>query len=246
MPDTPLGPGDRPRPPDRLPRPSAARTAATVGWALLPLVPVLGGTLACGIAVGRRPSTVTVAPLVLYLAALTGFFASLLPFAPGETPGWANALAFLSLVGSTIGTSVHLLRIRRYVWAPIEARRVVPKSRKPIVQGPDWVAPALDRAARLRADARRLAEGDPALAKRNGIGRPELPRQVDDGGLVDLNHAPVEVLRELPGFNESTARNVRERVDRLGPFHSIDEVIVEIDIAPGFEKHLREYALLLP
>jgi len=35
-------------------------------------------------------------------------------------------------------------------------------------------------------------------------------------------------------------------VERLGPFHGIDEVIVEIDIAPGFEKHLREYALFLP
>jgi hypothetical protein len=250
MPDTPLGPGGRPRPPDRLPRPSAGRDAATVGWALLPLLPGLGAPIACAIAVGRRPSAATAVPLVLYLAALVGFFAFLMPFPVGETPGWASLLAFLSLFTSTVGASAHLFAIRRYVWDPAEERPPTPpkqhRQRKPAVEGPDWVAPALDRAARLREDARRLAEGDPALAKRNGIGRPELPRQVDDGGLVDLNHAPVEVLRELPGYNESTARRVRERVERLGPFHSIDEVIVEIDIAPGFEKHLREYALLLP
>ncbi|MEU5155495.1 helix-hairpin-helix domain-containing protein [Glycomyces sp. NPDC021274] len=84
------------------------------------------------------------------------------------------------------------------------------------------------------------------MAKRNGVGRPDLPRSLDDGGLVDLNHAPVEVLRDLPGFNEATALQVRERVEQLGPFQSLDEVIVEVGIAPGFEKHLREYALLLP
>jgi len=240
MPDEPPSPARR--------RP--ARTAATVGWALLPLVPVLGGTLATALAAGRRPSWTTAVPLVLYPASLVAFVAFIMPFPVGESPVWADALAFVSLFASTVGASAHLFAIRRYVWAPVETRPPSPpkqpRQRKPAVAGPDWVSPALDRAARLREDARRLAEGDPALAKRNGIGRPELPRQVDDGGLVDLNHAPVEVLRELPGFNESTARRVRERVERLGPFHGIDEVIVEIDIAPGFEKHLREYALFLP
>ncbi|GAA2168804.1 MULTISPECIES: hypothetical protein [Glycomyces] len=240
MPDEPPSPARR--------RP--ARTAATVGWALLPLVPVLGGTLATALAAGRRPSWTTAVPLVLYPASLVAFVAFIMPFPVGESPVWADALAFVSLFASTVGASAHLFAIRRYVWAPVETRPPSPpkqpRQRKPAVAGPDWVSPALDRAARLREDARRLAEGDPALAKRNGIGRPELPRQVDDGGLVDLNHAPVEVLRELPGFNESTARRVRERVERLGPFHGIDEVIVEIDIAPGFEKHMREYALFLP
>ncbi|MDN3241161.1 ComEA family DNA-binding protein [Glycomyces tritici] len=239
MPDTPHGPDDRPRP-------SAARGAATVGWALLPLIPGLGAPIACAMAVGRRPTATTIGPLILYLAALIGFFAFLLPFPVGETPGWASLLAFLSLLTSTVVASAHLLTIRRYVWAPVEPRPAAPKPARPAVPGQDWVAPALDRAARMRQDARRLAEGDPALAKRSGVGRPDLPRQFDDGGLVDLNHAAVEVLRDLPGFNEATARQVRERVERSGPFQSIDEVIVEVGIASGFERHLREYALLMP
>jgi hypothetical protein len=239
MPDTPLGPDDRPLP-------SAARGAATVGWALLPLAPVLGAPIACAIAAGRRPSAATVVPLILYPAALIGFFAFILPFPSGEIPGWANLAAFLSLLASTVGASAHLFAIRRYVWAPVEPRPVAPKPTRPVVPGQDWVAPALDHAARLRQDARRLAEGDPALAKRSGVGRPDVPRQFDDGGLVDLNHADIEVLQDLPGFNEATARQVRERIESVGPFQSIDEVIVEIGIAPGFEKHLREYALLMP
>jgi hypothetical protein len=236
---------DEPRLPDH-PRP--ARTAATVGWALLPLVPVLGTTLACAVAVGRRRSWNTAVPLVLYPGALIAFFAFFLPFPVGETPDWAYLLAFLSLFVSTAGASAHLFAIRRYVWAPAEERPPAPKKRprKPVADPSDWVAPALDQASKLRENARRLAEGDPALAKRSGVGRPDLPQRLDDGGLVDLNHAPVEVLRDLPGFNESTARRVRERVERLGPFHNVDEVIVEIEIAPGFEKHLREYALFLP
>jgi hypothetical protein len=34
----------------------------------------------------------------------------------------------------------------------------------------------------------------PVLARELRIGRPDVPRQFDDGGLVDLNHAPVPVL----------------------------------------------------
>ncbi|MFG3341638.1 ComEA family DNA-binding protein [Glycomyces sp. NPDC048151] len=242
MPDAPLEPA-RHHPPARW---SAARSAGTVGWALLPLIPALGAPIACAVAAGRRPSARTIVPLVLYPAAFVGFIAFILPFPVEATPGWADAGGLVSLLASTVGASAHLFAIRRYVWAPWEPRPRSPRPPKQTQAGDDWVAPALDRAARLRQDARRLAEGDPALAKRSGVGRPELPRQIDDGGLVDVNHAPVEVLRELPGFNEATARLVRERVERLGPFQNIDEVIVEIDIAPGFERHLREYALLMP
>src|SRR5690606_39982870 len=39
------------------------------------------------------------------------------------------------------------------------------------------------------------------LAKRLAIGRPDLPRQFDDGGLIDLNHAPEHVLTSLPGVS---------------------------------------------
>lgn len=222
--------------------------AVTVLWALLPLLaPGVGAPLAFGVAAGRRPSPTTVVPLVVYTAAVLGTFAFILPFDVGETPDWAFGGAFLSLFAATLGATAHLFGILRYVWAPREA---TPSAKPPKPardkDGQDWVAPALDRASRLREDARRLAEGDPSLAKRSGVGRPDRPRQIEDGGLVDLNHAPVEVLLDLPGFNEAVARQVRERVERLGPFQHLDEVILEVGVAPGFERHLREYAVLIP
>ncbi|HEX2143623.1 MAG TPA: helix-hairpin-helix domain-containing protein [Glycomyces sp.] len=246
MPATPAPSDARPHP-----GPPAGPGAATIPWALLPiLVPGAGAPLAFGLAAGRRPSAVTVAPLVAYTAGFVGFFALILPFDVGETPEWALWSAFLLMTAGTFGAAIHLFAIRRHVWAPREATPATPpkapKSPARIADGPDWVAPALDRASRLREDARRLAEGDPALAKRSGVGRPDLPRQIDDGGLVDVNHAPVEVLRDLPGFNEATAKQVRERVEREGPFQHLDEVILEVDVSPGFERHLREYAVLIP
>ncbi|GAA2268323.1 hypothetical protein GCM10009853_022010 [Glycomyces scopariae] len=239
MPSTP----PPPRPPATpFPGPPGGPGAATFAWALLPLVvPGAGAPLAFGIAAGRRPTAATVAPAIAYTAVFLGFFALILPFDVGETPDWALWSAFVLMVASTFGAAVHLLAVRRHVWAP-RSPAPVPK---PVPAG-DWVAPALDQAARLREDARRLAEGDPSLAKRSGVGRPDRPRRLDDGGLVDLNHAPAAVLCELPGFNAALAEQVRERVERLGPFQSLDEVIVEVGVAPGFERHLREYAVLLP
>ncbi len=244
MPSTPPAPDVRPRPP-------VGPGAATIPWALLPiLLPGAGAPLAFGIAAGRRPSPKTVAPLVVYTAAVIGTFAFILPFDIGKTPEWAYWCAFLSFMTATFSASVHLFAIRGYVWAPREATSApkAPKAPKAVPReaGADWVAPALDRSSRLREDARRLAEGDPSLAKRSGVGRPDRPRDLDDGGLIDLNHAPVEVLRDLPGFNEQTARQVRERVERLGPFQNLDEVILEVDVSPAFERHLREYAVLIP
>lgn len=245
MPSTPPAPVARPQP---LAGPRPVPVAGTILWALLPLLaPGVGAPLAFGVAAGRRPSPKTVVPTVVYTAVFFAFFALILPFEVGETPEWALWGAFASMLAGTFGAAVHLFAIRGYAWAPREATPP-PKEPKapPRGAGPDWVTPELERAARLREDARRLADGDPSLAKRTGVGRPDQARHLDDGGLIDVNHAPVEVLRDLPGFNESVARQVRERVESSGPFQNLDEVILEADVAPGFERHLREYAVLIP
>ncbi|WP_051703821.1 helix-hairpin-helix domain-containing protein [Glycomyces sp. NRRL B-16210] len=227
----------------------AARTAGTIVWALLPLLlPMLGAPLAFGLAVGRRASAVTLVPLVLYSVALGAFFLLLTSFELATAPAWVFPTEVLAMLATTIGASAHLFAIRKYVWVqgPRQERTRTPAAKTTAPSAGDWVAPALERERQLREDARRLAEADPSLAKRNGIGRPDQPRRLDDGGLVDLNHAPAAVLRDLPGFTEATAARVVERVERLGPFQSLDEVILEVEVAPGFERHLREYAILIP
>jgi hypothetical protein len=49
---------------------------------------------------------------------------------------------------------------------------------------------------------------DVELARELGIGRPDLPRQMDDGGLIDLNHVPVSVMAGLLGLSEADAAKV--------------------------------------
>lgn len=221
--------------------------AATVWWALLPvLLPGLGAPIAFGIGAARRPSPGTVIPLIAYTVAVFGYCAPAAAYG-SDGPAWTDFVGMLSALAATFGASGHLFAIRRRVWTAAPAPVEIPVQR-PLPPGPPTHQgiPALDRARHLRGVARQIAEHDPLLAKRMRIGRPDLPRTEDDGGLIDLNHAPAELLRHLPGFNQATAEQVRERVERLGPFQSIDEVILEVGVDVGFERHLREYAVLIP
>jgi hypothetical protein len=56
------------------------------------------------------------------------------------------------------------------------------------------VAAAAVAAAQRRQHARVLAKGDPVLARDLCIGRPNMPREFDGGGLVDVNHAAAPAL----------------------------------------------------
>ncbi|GAA2606164.1 helix-hairpin-helix domain-containing protein [Actinomadura fulvescens] len=98
----------------------------------------------------------------------------------------------------------------------------------------------------LREDARRIVTEDPALAHELRIGRPDLPRTYDDGGLVDVNHAPSDILATLPGITtEQVERIVRRRGDQ-GGFVSAEELAVDADLPPDLLPHLIEYAIFLP
>lgn len=72
-----------------------------------------------------------------------------------------------------------------------------------------------------RNRARKLARKDPALARELRIGRPDLPRDYDDGGLVDVNHVPSAVLvshLKLTGQQAAKVVSVRNEIDRFdGP-----------------------------
>ena len=77
----------------------------------------------------------------------------------------------------------------------------------------------------LREQARQFAAFDPARARHLGVGRPDLIRSFDDGGLVDLNHAPGHELARLPGVTpEAAHRIVIGRFER--PYAHPEELIV--------------------
>jgi hypothetical protein len=69
-----------------------------------------------------------------------------------------------------------------------------------------------------RDRARKLARKDPALARELRIGRPDLPREYDDGGLVDVNHVPAAVLVSDLNLTADQAAKVVSVRDEIGRF----------------------------
>lgn len=116
--------------------------------------------------------------------------------------------------------------------------------------GPPGVANARAVAdANLRRDLRRRAREqaaeDPGLARELGIGRPDLPRHYDDGGLIDLNHAPPAALTALSGVTPEIAERIASIRDEVGGFSSAEELMVTADLSPDLLNEIKEYGVFL-
>lgn len=88
------------------------------------------------------------------------------------------------------------------------------------------------QAARRRAEARRIVETNPVMARDLKIGRPDLQRTYDDGGLVDVNHASPELLTRMLGWSLTDAGIVIEARERAGGFSSLAELITYTELEP--------------
>ena len=101
------------------------------------------------------------------------------------------------------------------------------------------VVQAKDRIER-RKEARHLVATDPALARDLMIGRPDLQRAYDDGGLVDVNHVPGAVLASGLGLTPAEVTDVLAARDRLGRFTSPDELCAYTQLTPDRIDELRD------
>jgi DNA uptake protein ComE-like DNA-binding protein len=92
-----------------------------------------------------------------------------------------------------------------------------------------------DAQARIkkRRAALKLAADNPELAAELGIGRPDLERSFDDGGLIDVNHVPVRVLAGLPGLSPDIADKVAAVRAEVGGFTSVSDLEVTLGLPPG-------------
>ena len=95
----------------------------------------------------------------------------------------------------------------------------------------------------LREQYRELAISDPPLARNIRVGRPDLPRNLDDGGLLDLNTIPGHLLGPLAGLSVEEARRVAEARQQLGEFTSLDEVAIYAELPDATVEMLQERAL---
>ena len=106
--------------------------------------------------------------------------------------------------------------------------------------------PAL-QAARLaqerQAYARELARSDPEFAREAQIGR---SGGFDEGGVVDVNHAPIEDIADLPGIDGATARRIVAVRDGIGGFSSLEDLGLTMDLPGDVVERLRGRVVCLP
>jgi DNA uptake protein ComE-like DNA-binding protein len=96
-----------------------------------------------------------------------------------------------------------------------------------------------------REKALRLARENPALALEAGVGRPDLPGAYD-GGLIDLNHAPAEIIACLPTFDAELAGRIVTARERVDGFASLEDFGTVLDLPGDQVEHLRGRVVFLP
>jgi DNA uptake protein ComE-like DNA-binding protein len=90
-----------------------------------------------------------------------------------------------------------------------------------------------------------LVDRHTAIARELGVGRPDLARGFDDGGLVDVNGVPVAVLATLPGITQVQAQAiVADRVQR-GSFGAVDDLATRGLLPAPIVADLRDRLIVL-
>jgi uncharacterized RDD family membrane protein YckC len=99
---------------------------------------------------------------------------------------------------------------------------------------------------RMRDKARRIAKRNPRLADELGIGRPDLRRNFNDGGLIDVNHVPEPYLLHLPGVDQDLASRIVGHRQSVGGFHTAGDLEVTLDVKPGTLDEARDLMIFRP
>lgn len=164
---------------------------------------------------------------VLYTAAIAAN--ALLTSGVQPDRQYLNGLLSFAVI---VGACMHLMFVRRAI---SDVRPADPA-----------VVAVLD-ARRRRDDARRIVARDPRMARELRIGRPDLTRTFDDGGLVDLNSAPASVIADACGIDPAVAgRLVDARVAAGTPFVRVDDAFTYSDVPIELWDRIREHAVVVP
>lgn len=97
----------------------------------------------------------------------------------------------------------------------------------------------------LRQQAREHAR-DVVLARDLRIGRPDLPRLYDDGGLIDFNHVPAHVMTSVTGITPELAEHIVQVRSQVIGFSSAEELSSVAALPPHLTPEIREYGIFLP
>jgi SARP family transcriptional regulator, regulator of embCAB operon len=98
----------------------------------------------------------------------------------------------------------------------------------------------------LREQARRIIQEQPGIARELRIGRPDLTRHFDDGGLVDINAVNAGVLGVLPGLSPQVASVIVADRAARGPFAAPADLVGRGLVPPHVLHHLQDTLIALP
>ncbi|WP_149260478.1 BTAD domain-containing putative transcriptional regulator [Actinomadura sp. K4S16] len=183
---------------------------------------------------GRRRSLALGLMAFAYLVMTVVFFTGVEITDP-DHPGWWDLPLTLSLLGTTFGGSLQLALLT-----------AEPASSGPHGAGPTALDVELIERRVRREQARSLAAHHPAVARMLGIGRPDLPRAFDDGGLVDVNSAPEHLLATLPGLDPYHAKLVVLARTAHGPLSTVDDLATRHILPYQAVYALRDVLVALP
>lgn len=166
-------------------------------------------------------------------------------------------IAFLlTFAGMAAGTTQLLLLSRRVTAqrkgiAPKQPARRAPKYITPPRSAP-WSAPSVDpalaralEAREKRAVARELARTDPMLAEDLHVGRPDLGHDFDDGGLIDINSAPADLMVAEFHLKPSDGESIVEVRERRGGFASVEEMLVMVELPVSAWNRIKDRGVTL-
>jgi hypothetical protein len=127
----------------------------------------------------------------------------------------------------------------------INGRPAPPLGAPGAVTGNAQAVAAANARRELRRQAREQAQ-DVVLARELCIGRPDLPRHYDDGGLIDINHVAPTALTMLSGVTPEIAERIATLREQVGGFSSAEELAATADLHPDLVPEIKEYGIFLP
>ncbi|HEX7745356.1 MAG TPA: BTAD domain-containing putative transcriptional regulator [Micromonosporaceae bacterium] len=149
-------------------------------------------------------------------------------------PTVLDGVAIIGLAAAWLGGAAHLILINRNVVAMMRGQRTGRAARA-----------QHERAVR-REHARYLLHHYPAARDELRIGRPDLPRRFDDGGLVDINAVAESAIMHLPGVAPHQRRQIAMDRSLGGPYRSIEELVARCRLGAVESDSLRPVLIFLP
>lgn len=210
-------------------------TAGLFAW-----VPFLHGAARTHDDSQRRPAALYGA-LAVGLAVMSGLVPRSAQGDPdGTVGGFLSTVLGVGAILIITAACVQLRPLRRAAYGLDDRHRVEPPA-------PDRAVVQALAARQRRHEARALAERDPNLARDLNIGRPDRPRDYDDGGLVDLNSTPTELLMSVCGLDRDSAERVVAARQRWATgFFSVEEALAYVELSERDANVLRDRGMVLP